>query len=149
MLTPTEKARHALLRERLHKSLADQRFSALCLTVIKLFADALRDDLAKLKEHQVASETDKSLLFGLSFAAKWVPSPAKGGDRQLFFATSLSKVLFPVQDNDGLRRETLQREVLSPLRAALKVPETKMVQGEWKIVYTSVSLVAKQAHHGS
>ena len=136
----TEKARHALLRERLHKTLEDKRFSALYLTVVQLFADVLGGDLAKLKEHQTAPATDKLRLFGLSFAAKWVPSPAKGADRQLFFATALSRVLFPAQDKDCLRRETLQREVLTPLRAALKVPETKMVQGEWKIDYTSVRL---------
>lgn len=45
--------------------------------------------------------------------------------------------MFPGEGVD-IGREKLQREVLSPLRSVLKVPEVKMGKGAWKIDYTKV-----------
>jgi hypothetical protein len=76
----------------------------------------------------------------MSYAAKWIPTPAHGADKQLHLASAFSFLLFTGLQVGEARKE-LQRKVLSPLRAALKVPEVGMVKGAWSIDYTKVSFV--------
>lgn len=127
----------------------DKAFQALYLTVLDLFETQLKADLDQLDEHKTfltfPEEQRKPFradssphLWNMSFAAKWVPTPAHGADRQLHFASALALELFPGEDV-LVARERLQREVLSPLRKVTKVPEVDMVHGEWKIDYTKVS----------
>lgn len=85
-------------------------------------------------------------IFDISFAAKWVPTPAHGADRQLHFASALAIALFAPEgelskSQVGKLRQRLQKEVLTPLRAATKVPEVKMGNAGWKIDYSKVSQV--------
>jgi hypothetical protein len=129
----------------------DKAFQALYLTVLDLFETQLKADLDQLDKHKTfltfPEEQRKPFradssphLWNMSFAAKWVPTPAHGADRQLHFASALALKLVPGEDV-RVARERLQREVLSPLRKVTKVPEVDMVQGEWKIDYTKVSEV--------
>ena len=73
----------------------------------------------------------------MSYAAKWVPTPAHGADKQLCLASALGLLLFP---GEGISesREKLQRHVLSPLRKVISVPEVEMVHGPWTINYNKV-----------
>lgn len=148
-LTQLEKARHALLGKRLADALArDKKFQALYLTVVNLFAQAIKRDLEKLKLHQAFltlpeadrkpyGPADSPHLFGMTYAAKWCPSPGKGADRQLHFVEALTKVLFPGRQ-DHFYGQMLQKEVLTPLRSAQQIPESRMVEGAWKIDYAKV-----------
>jgi hypothetical protein len=75
----------------------------------------------------------------MSYAAKWVPTPAHGADKQLHFASALSFVLFPGEGIDR-GREMLQKKILSPLRKVMSVPESEMKEGAWKVDYAKVGL---------
>ncbi|KAK4687558.1 hypothetical protein P7C73_g2568, partial [Tremellales sp. Uapishka_1] len=137
-----------LLRERLVQSLEDPKFRALYLAVVDLFATQIEQDLANLAGHErflLLPDDDRKpfakgqspYLFKLSYAAKWVPTPAHGADKQLLFATALAHRLFPQSDHQTGRIQ-LQKTVLTRLRKAVKVPEVNMVQGPWKVDYSRV-----------
>lgn len=126
----------------------DKRFQALYLTVLDLFANGIRSDVDKLKLHhqflalpeadrKPYKGTDSPHLFGMTYAAKWCPSPGKGADKQLHFVTALTHVLFPGRQ-DYFHGQSLQKEILTPVRLAQSVPESRMVKGEWKIDYSKV-----------
>ncbi len=146
-----EQAKHLILQRRLIKALnEDKKFQALYLTVLDLFVSAIKTDLIRLSDHRAflakPQEERKGYkdgssphLFGMSYAAKWAPSPAKGGDKQLHFATALALALIPNEPDTLYRRGKLQKEILAPLRAATNVPETQMGKGAWKIDYTKVT----------
>ena len=148
----TERQKHETLRTRLHERLtSNPKFTALYVVVVDIFVKGLRADLTLLDKHNSfvkLPEAERGAfkgnssphLFGMSYAAKWVPTPAHGADRQLFLATAIATRLFPEMDraNVNAARERLQGKVLSPLRAVTKVPETKMGQGIWHIDYTKV-----------
>lgn len=140
-----------MLKERFeHAIKTDTRFQALYLTVVDIFIKQLRADLALLDKHRdflrLAEERRKAYpdrssphLFGLSYAAKWAPTPQKGTDKQVYLSSALALMLFPANDVTEARRR-LQGEVLTPLRNMMRVPESAMVHGPWKIDYTKVSL---------
>ncbi|OCF40575.1 hypothetical protein I317_05585 [Kwoniella heveanensis CBS 569] len=146
---PTLHHKHVLLAERAEEALkTDQKYQALFVTVLHIFVKYLKEDLALLDKHRdsltlpadqrTAYSNDASPhLFGMSYAAKWVPTPGHSADKQTLFATALAKLLFP---NDAMNwsRQRLQKEVLSPLRKVLSVPEVEMSNGSWKIDYTKV-----------
>jgi hypothetical protein len=120
----------------------DPKFQALYLVVVDLFTKQLKEDL-KLYDQSRASPMPTE-IFGLSYAAKWTVTPAKGTDKQLLIASAIALKLFP---GDGIKsaRERLQREVLSPLRSMLNVPEVKMSAKQWtKIPYNKVSSLMSQ-----
>ncbi|WVW79539.1 hypothetical protein I302_101508 [Kwoniella bestiolae CBS 10118] len=148
---PSAAEKHKLLHQRAENALArDKKYQALYITVLHIFVKSLKQDLALLAKHQDflklpphdrlrrAFENHTSPhLFGISYAAKWVPSPGKSGDRHTLFATALAHMLYP---GDGVvwSREKLQKLVLSPLRKALAVPEVEMSNMSWNIDYTKV-----------
>ncbi|WWC91030.1 uncharacterized protein L201_005970 [Kwoniella dendrophila CBS 6074] len=146
---PNLKVKHQLLHKRAEIALVeDKKYQALYLTVLHLFLNYLKDDLLSLAKHQDFLKRTPSArlpyknqasphLFGISYAAKWVPSPGKSGDKQTLFATSLAHMLYP---GDGVQwsREKLQKMVLTPLRKALAVPEVSMSDRSWNIDYTKV-----------
>lgn len=143
--------RVTLLKERVTVVLEDPKVQALYLTVIDIFASHLTQDLARLKAHMEflnLPEAQRQVegygkagtsphLFGMSYAAKWAPTPGKSADKQLYVATALALRLFLGTDTKTARRR-LQAEVLTPLRRVLAVPETKMVKGRWTIEYAKV-----------
>jgi hypothetical protein len=154
-----DKRRHELFHNRLHLLLIkDARFRGLYLNVVSCFKVALERDLNLLQLHRefIRLPVDKKgvyigadaspYIFDISFAAKWVPTPAHGADRQLHFASALAIALFAPEgelskSQVGKLRQRLQKEVLTPLRAATKVPEVKMGNAGWKIDYSMVSLI--------
>jgi hypothetical protein len=131
------------VRQRFDKMITnDPKFQALYLVVVDLFTKQLKEDL-KLYDQSRASPMPTE-IFGLSYAAKWTVTPAKGTDKQLLIASAIALKLFP---GDGIKsaRERLQREVLSPLRSMLNVPEVKMSAKQWtKIPYNKVSSLMSQ-----
>ncbi|WVR08914.1 hypothetical protein IAU60_005973 [Kwoniella sp. DSM 27419] len=142
-------AKHKLLTERAKEALTnDKKYQALFITVLNLFVKSIKEDLDLLAKHKdflmLPSDERKAYpndssphLFGMTYAAKWVPSPGHSGDKQTLFATALAKVLFP-NDHIDRSRQRLQREVLAPLRKVLAVPEIAMSDGSWKVDYTKV-----------
>jgi hypothetical protein len=121
----------------------DPKFQALYLIVVDLFTKQLKEDL-KLYDQSRNISPMPTEIFGLSYAAKWTVTPAKGTDKQLLIASAIALKLFP-GDGIKLARERLQREVLSPLRSMLNVPEVKMSAKQWtKIPYNKVSLLMSQ-----
>lgn len=158
----TKEARVALIKGRVVTALADKKLQALYLAVIDLYAANLAQDIARLKAHteyllRPADQRKKEgygkagtspHLFGMSYAAKWAPSPGKSADKQLHVATALALRLFPGSDTKAARRK-LQGEVLAPLRRVLDIPEIKMVAGPWTIEYAKVPSRAMAAYKDS
>ncbi|ODN81650.1 hypothetical protein L202_02050 [Cryptococcus amylolentus CBS 6039] len=141
---PDMTQKHHLLAERLASALKDdEKFQALYITVAHIFHKYLKADLQLLDQHREAlrAPTEKTRysphLLKLSFAAKWAPAPGKSADKTLHIATGLSALLFPSFDGYWARQK-LQKEVLTPLREALAVPEVAMSNRSWKINYTKV-----------
>ncbi|WRT69243.1 uncharacterized protein IL334_006227 [Kwoniella shivajii] len=146
---PNLKAKHNLLHGRSEQALCnDKKYQALYITILHLFVKNLEDDLRLLAKHQDFLKLSPASrgpfkgqtsphLFGISYAAKWVPSPAKSGDKITHFSTALAHMLYP---GDGVQwsREKLQKLVLTPLRKALAIPEVEMSNRSWKIDYTKV-----------
>ena len=83
-------------------------------------------------------------LFDMSYAAKWVPTPAHGADKQVHLASVIALQLFP-GEGVSRSREMLQSKVLAPLRKVMKVPEVNMGPGQWNIDYTMVSSPSRRA----
>jgi hypothetical protein len=145
----TEDAKHALFSSRLETAIEDDsKFKVLYRVVVDIFERQLKADLDLLGQHQAFIDqpvearkpflgNSSPFLFGLSYAAKWVPTAGKSADRQLHINSAIALALFPGVELYKAR-ERLQSEVLAPLRAALKVPEVDMVAGPWKIDYTKV-----------
>ncbi|KAL1407488.1 hypothetical protein Q8F55_006921 [Vanrija albida] len=137
----------------------DPKFQALYIAVVDIFVTAINADLERLAAHNQYIARPEDLrkadgygkagtsphLFGMSFAAKWAPTPGKSADKQLHLATALAVKLFPAEETKWARHK-LQTKVLAPLRSALLVPETRMVQGPWKIDYPHVPARAMARH---
>jgi hypothetical protein len=119
-----------------------KKFQAFYLVVVDIFARQIQADLSLLnKDRDSKSKVPlgQKPIFGLSYAAKWAVTPGKGMDKQLLIASAIALRLFP---GDGITsaRRRYQAEVLSPLRAALKVPEVAMSANQWEQVsYNQVS----------
>ncbi|OCF56291.1 hypothetical protein L486_06232 [Kwoniella mangroviensis CBS 10435] len=148
---PSSGEKHKILHQRAEKALShDKKYQALYITVLHIFVKYLKEDLRSLDKHEdflrlrpnhperLAFKNDTSPhLFALTYAAKWVPSPGKSGDRHTLFATALAHMFYP---GDGVEwsREKLQKKVLTPLRKALSVPEVEMSNRSWNIDYPKV-----------
>ncbi|CAK9781457.1 hypothetical protein CC85DRAFT_325756 [Cutaneotrichosporon oleaginosum] len=145
----TKQMRNAAISAHTEKGLTDPKVQILLAEVVNIYAEFLKADLERLKAHEAYLERPAAErqadgygapgssphLFGMSYAAKWAPTPGKSADKQLHMATALAFKMFPADD---MRRRKLQDEVLSPLRRVLNVPERSMVKGKWKIDYTKV-----------
>ncbi|ORX55137.1 hypothetical protein DM01DRAFT_1407157 [Hesseltinella vesiculosa] len=147
--------RHDLRHERQqrvsHLLNTDVVYRALHFTVARLFAEKLAEDAAILKsfnearpDSSTSADADKyALTNALSFAAKWAPSLASAHDKYSLMATSIAELLFIkdpqlAQDQRAYRlngaRELYRRQILSPLRKALDLPECRMSQNDWKAI---------------
>lgn len=151
--------RNDKIAERAAHILEDTKFQALLLTVVDIYARYIRADLERLALHDAylahpleerkldgyGKPGSSPYLFGMSYAAKWAPTPGKSADKQAHVATALALKLFPNEDSKNVRLR-LQSEILTPLRKALAVPEVQMVRGPWKIDYTKVPALAMKRH---
>lgn len=159
----SKQMRAAVLQERAYEALSsDKKLQALYLAVIDLLATYISADLDRLAAHTkyislpqeqraadgYAAPNTSPYLFGMSYAAKWAPTPGKSADKQLHMATALACRLFPSADVKTARHK-LQTQVLAPLRRVLAVPEVAMVNGPWKIEYTKVPAMAMARHQAA
>jgi hypothetical protein len=138
-----EIGKQILLRQRFDRLIAsDKKFQAFYLVVVDLFVKQIQADLSLLnkdRDSKSKAPLGQKPIFGLSYAAKWAVMPGKGTDKQLLIASAIALRLFP---GDGITsaRRRYQSEVLSPLRAALNVPEVAMSAQKWdQVAYTQVS----------
>ncbi|XP_059636005.1 uncharacterized protein LOC132278213 [Cornus florida] len=109
------------------------------------FTGRLKSDLLNLH---------KGNLRNISFAAKWCPSLYSFYDRYTLLCESIARRLFPrdhYPEYQGIEdahyayrvRDRLRKEVLVPLRKALKVPEVYMSAQEWGVLpYNRVPFIA-------
>ncbi|OXG82379.1 hypothetical protein C349_02975 [Cryptococcus neoformans var. grubii Br795] len=142
---PTLSDKHQLLSSRLQDALTnDKKFQALYLTVLRIFHGYLEEDLKLLfkynEQNCLGSDHGAVALphiSNMSFAAKWAPTPGKSADKQLHIATALAKLFYPGDDVIWARQK-LQKEILTPLRKALAIPEVAMSNQSWKFDYNRV-----------
>lgn len=152
--------RDRVTREHHHRILAkleeDALYRVLHLTVARLFAYQLKDDI------QYLSSDKKSNLKKLSLAAKWAPSFSEFHDKHTFIVSSIAEILYPeaadicpdVPKDDRelyLRhaREHYRRLTISPLRKALAVVERDIVSGNFRnIKYECVPSLAMNRYQG-
>ncbi|KAE8538801.1 hypothetical protein D1P53_005166 [Cryptococcus gattii VGV] len=142
---PTLSDKHRLLSSRLQDALTnDKKFQALYITVLRIFHSYLAEDLKLLVKYEEENcfESDQvtatpPYIPNLSFAAKWAPTPGKSADKQLHIATALALLFYPGDDVIWARHK-LQKEILTPLRKVLAIPEVAMSNQSWKFDYNRV-----------
>ncbi|OMO60429.1 hypothetical protein CCACVL1_24163 [Corchorus capsularis] len=108
-----------------------------------VFATHLMSDLEKLSS---------GILNNFSLAAKWCPSLYSSYDMSTLLCESIARRIFPrdpeYQDIEDAHyayrvRDRLRKQVLVPLRKALKLPEIYMSAKQWNILpYNRVASVA-------
>ncbi|KIR36214.1 hypothetical protein I352_01160 [Cryptococcus deuterogattii MMRL2647] len=137
--------KHQLLSSRLQAALTnDKKFQALYITVLRIFHSYLAEDLdllVKYKEENCFENDHVTVthpyISNLSFAAKWAPTPGKSADKQLHIATALALLFYPGDDVIWARHK-LQKEILTPLRKILAIPEVAMSNQSWKFDYNRI-----------
>lgn len=128
----------------------DTFYRALHLTVARLFAAQLKQDLALLRGGNAAAKR------GVSLCAKWAPSSERFHDKHTFVVSSIAEILHPVTEFQGLSkdgeenrelyfrhaREAYRKDV-SALRKHLEVVERDMTANAYKnIKYDRVPSMA-------
>ncbi|KAG1766885.1 hypothetical protein EV702DRAFT_980520 [Suillus placidus] len=155
---------HGVNHARIVEKLQQPKYRALYVAVSRLFADRLvKDDsildgLASLPAD--AKQKDRvSLIFSLSLATKWAPSPGGSHDRVTNITSALCILLHHAQITSSLShkipitlspsalelhvlRSFLRRHILSPSRRLKSLPEPLMSSNRWsEIVYSRVPSV--------
>ncbi|KIR57185.1 hypothetical protein I315_00348 [Cryptococcus gattii Ru294] len=139
---PTLSDKQQLLSSRLQAALTnDKKFQALYITVLRIFHSYLAEDLKLLVKYKEENcfESDRvtatpPYISNLSFAAKWASTPGISADKQLHIATALALLFYPGDDVFWARHK-LQKEILTPLRKVLAIPEVAMSNQSWKFDY--------------
>ncbi|KAL2630015.1 hypothetical protein R1flu_014701 [Riccia fluitans] len=128
---------------------SDPKFQALYLAVAKVFANQLLEDLKALS-------AGKS--FEITLAAKWAPSLDSSFDLRTLLCYAIACQMFPKETNPEYQalddhkygyvvRERLRKEVLTPLRKALDLPEIYMSAQKWgEVNYKRVPSVAMKRY---
>ncbi|KAI3844520.1 hypothetical protein MKX03_026190 [Papaver bracteatum] len=126
---------------------ADYRF--LHDRISEVFAECLVSDLQNL---------NSSDILKISFASKWCPSLDSSYDQSTLLCESIARRIFPREvfpeyekiDEAHYRfriRDRLRKEVLVPLRSALKLPEIYMSSNNWSMLpYNQVPSVAMKRY---
>ena len=139
---------HALLLSRL----GEPRFRALYIAVARLFADELVGQAALMRKAEALPDDDdeerKRIARGVSLVGKWAPTPSASHDRVTNISTAIAILLHHGGAMSSLSRQIVtsnavstgdahvlrsfyQRWVLTPLRAAARVPEPLMTARRW------------------
>ncbi|KAJ3676513.1 hypothetical protein LUZ60_003925 [Juncus effusus] len=117
--------------------------------VANFFAELLSSDLENLKSGEVKK---------IGLAAKWCPSLDSSYDRSTLICESIARKMFPRDSFDEYQdlseehysyqiRNRLRKEVLSPLRKTLLLPEMLMSTGQWNsIPYSHVTSLAMKRY---
>ncbi|KAG1762186.1 hypothetical protein EDD22DRAFT_892930 [Suillus occidentalis] len=155
---------HGVNHARIVEKLRQPKYRALYVAVSRLFADRLvrdvsiLDALASLPAD--AKQKDRvSLIFSLSLATKWAPSPGGSHDRVTNITSAICILLHHAQVTSSLAhkipvalspsalelhvlRSFLRCHILSPSRRLKSLPEPLMSANRWsEIVYSRVSSV--------
>jgi hypothetical protein len=104
---------------------------------------ALHDAVADVFAEQLARDVESlaaGRVYDVSLAGKWAPSPDKSYDRQTLMCEAIARRMFPrggrsagLSESEYVSRarNRLRKEVLTPLRAALEIPEVYMCAQRW------------------
>ncbi|KAI0343536.1 hypothetical protein BDW22DRAFT_1181293 [Trametopsis cervina] len=150
-------AKNAHFHEQLVSRLSEPKFRALFIMVARLFADRLAEDIRLLDriEELPSGDERRDLVFQVSLAGKWAPSPGRSHDRVTNLSTAIAFLLYqnhqlgptfsrpldtelPIDDVHALR-SFYRRWVLMPLRKVLSCPEPLMSAKRWtEILYSRV-----------
>ncbi|XP_059633562.1 uncharacterized protein LOC132276237 isoform X2 [Cornus florida] len=143
----SEEKRIAAGKKSVEKYNSDPVYRFLHDQISNVFVERLKSDLQNLHSGNRRN---------LSFAAKWCPSLYSFYDRYTLLCESIAKRLFPrdlYPEYQGVEdahyayrvRDRLRKEVIVPLRKALKVPEVYMSAHQWGMLpYSRVTSVAMQ-----
>lgn len=93
--------------------------------VVKLFGEALKIDLTRLRKSQEISESF------ISLASKWLPGEGKFYDKYFSLYKAVADYLFPGHPSS---RMMLRKSYLSPLRAASNNAESLMSRQKWSSI---------------
>ncbi|GJZ62247.1 DUF2828 domain-containing protein [Tanacetum coccineum] len=127
----------------------DPDYKFLYERISDLFAEYLRLDIKLLTEGKLRK---------ISLAAKWCPSLDLSYDKSTLLCESIAKKVFPRGDypeyNDieeahyAYRvRDRLRKEILTPLRKALELPEVYIGHNQWGLIpYNRVASVAMKMY---
>ncbi|KAH7887290.1 hypothetical protein F5I97DRAFT_1935481 [Phlebopus sp. FC_14] len=147
---------HARLLRKLSE---DRQYRALYIAVARLFAESL------VKDYEVLTKLAAvELIFELSLAGKWAPTPGASHDRITNISSAICMLLHQQQVMSSLSHtitlsptNTLsspdmhilrcfyQRHILSPIRRYKSIPEPLMSANRWsEIVYSRVPSVCMQ-----
>ena len=135
---------------RLLSRLSDPRFRALYIAVARLFANELVGQAALMREAEALpdGEERKRISRKVSLVGKWAPTPGASHDRVTSISTAIAILLHhggamsslsrPIVTSNAVStegahvlRSFYQRWVLTPLRAAARVPEPLMAARRW------------------
>ena len=138
--------RHQLRDERHQKAIecfeSDPVHRALHMTVARLFAEQLREDMNHLRS------SDPKMKSRISLCAKWAPSHKNFHDRHTFIVSTIAELLHPIageMDRELYLRHAreLYRKDVSALRQHLDVVERNLTANTLeKIKYDRVPSVA-------
>ncbi|XP_026385359.1 uncharacterized protein LOC113280963 [Papaver somniferum] len=124
----------------------DENYRFLHDRISEVFAECLVSDLQNLNSGNILK---------ISFASKWCPSLDLSYDQSTLLCESIARRIFPRElfpeyekiDEAHYRfriRDRLRKEVLVPLRSALKLPELYMSSNNWSMLpYNQVLDVAE------
>nr|GEV34927.1 hypothetical protein [Tanacetum cinerariifolium] len=127
----------------------DPDYKFLYERISDLFAEYLRSDIKLLTEGKLRK---------ISLGAKWCPSLDLSYDKSTLLCEGIAKKVFPREDypeyNDieeahyAYRvRDRLRKEILTPLRKALELPEVYIGHNQWGLIpYNRVASVAMKMY---
>ncbi|KAG8878633.1 hypothetical protein FRB98_006022 [Tulasnella sp. 332] len=146
--------------KKLLKKLADDaKFKALYVTIARIFARALSEDvkiLQKIADPSTAKEEKHQLKWHITLAGKWAPTLCGSHDRLTNIGTAIALAMYASGDMAGLPqirldapvtevdaekvRSFYRRWVVSPLRRYAEIPEVMMSANKWdKINYSHIA----------
>ena len=158
-------AKNALFHFSLIPALEDPQFRALYVAVARLFAQKLVQDiqLADRIQSMPAGEERTALLYQISLAGKWAPTPGGSHDRVTNLSSAISLLIYhndsyPYRPTLSISRDTptpaldthvlrsfYHRWILAPLRNVLACPEPLMSTNRWsEIQYRRVPSICMQ-----
>jgi hypothetical protein len=141
--------RLGLARRAVETYTRDPKYKAVYSAVAQVFADQLTKDLQALKEGKV---------YDISLAAKWAPSLDLSYDQRTLLCEAIARRIFPKEATPGYAdleehsyvfrvRDRYRKEVLTPLRQKLELPEVYMSAKRWEeLPYNRVPSVAMKAY---
>jgi hypothetical protein len=155
---------HNLNHARIVKKLQQPKYRALYVAVARLFADRLaRDDSILLElaclPANVEAKHRVRLIFSLSMATKWAPTPGGSHDRVTNITSAICILLHHAQVTSSLTykipvsltpsalelhvlRSFLRRHILTPSRRLKSLPEPLMSANRWsEIIYSRVASI--------